>query len=291
MNDRVPKRKSKEMANKFYNDFDQRIWQGPRWDGYRTRFEVDRDRIIHTSAFRRLQAKTQVFLAGEYDFYRTRLTHSLEVAQIARSICSFLKYSSKFLSEKYYIDSALIEAVGLAHDIGHPPFGHAGERELNILMKPFGGFEGNAQTLRLLTTTIYSAGASRSGIMRRSGMSPTRAFMDGVMKYKTLQNQMPDAPNHFLYNDQSDCLNFVFDNQEVPAELSVGEKLNSFRSIECQIMDWADDIAYRVNDIADSVNAGFIDKSKLERWASSVKLSSMVRVDRDAGLVQKGGGS
>lgn len=262
------------MANDFYNDFDREIWNGPRNTDYRTPFQQDRDRVIHSSAFRRLQAKTQVYLTGEYDFYRTRLTHSLEVAQIARGICGFLKHSSNALSDNFYIDTDLVEAIGLSHDLGHPPFGHSGERELNQLMKNYGGFEGNAQTLRLLTKTIFSNGLTRSGSVTRSGMAPTRAFVDGVMKYKTLRHQTPAAPNHFIYDDQSGCVDFIFNGRPIPSHLTPGQNLNDFQSIECQIMDWADDTAYRLNDIVDGVNAGFINKLRVEQWAASTKLTS-----------------
>src|SRR5271157_2740767 len=105
------------MENTFYNDFDIQCLTKERAADYRSPFEIDRDRIIHTSAFRRLQAKTQVFLSGEYDFYRTRLTHSLEVAQIGRSICSFLKQTSPFLHDDFYVDGDLVEAICLSHDI------------------------------------------------------------------------------------------------------------------------------------------------------------------------------
>ena len=103
-------------------------------------FQRDRDRIIHAAAFRRLAYKTQVFVNHEGDFFRTRLTHSLEVAQIARSVCRYLR-----------INEDLGEALALAHDLGHPPFGHAGEDALKELMKPFGGFDHNAQSLRVVT--------------------------------------------------------------------------------------------------------------------------------------------
>ena len=143
--------------NKFYSDFDFAVPESGslRSGDYRTPFERDRDRIIHTSSFRRLQSKTQVFLSGEYDFYRTRLTHSIEVAQIGRSICARLQRTSDLLGDDYFVDPDLVEAVCLAHDIGHPPFGHTGERTLHRLMQPYGGFEGNAQTLRILKSTIF----------------------------------------------------------------------------------------------------------------------------------------
>ena len=106
----------------------------------RSPYQRDRDRIIHSSAFRKLQYKTQVFVNHEGDFYRTRLTHSIEVAQIARSIARQLG-----------LDEDLTEALALAHDLGHPPFGHAGEEALNLAMKPFGGFDHNVQSLHVVT--------------------------------------------------------------------------------------------------------------------------------------------
>ena len=118
------------MPNRFYNAFDSETQGAPRKADYRTSFQIDRDRIIHAHAFRKLQSKTQVFLSGEYDFYRTRLTHSMEVAQIGRSICQFLRTQKGVLQEDFYIDSDLVEGVCLAHDLGHPPFGHSGERTL-----------------------------------------------------------------------------------------------------------------------------------------------------------------
>ncbi len=122
------------MTNRFYNAFDSENYGGLRKPDYRSVFQMDRDRIIHAHAFRKLQSKTQVFLSGEYEFYRTRLTHSMEVAQIGRSICHFLRSQSGPLSADFHIDSDLVEAVCLAHDLGHPPFGHSGERTLQELM-------------------------------------------------------------------------------------------------------------------------------------------------------------
>ena len=246
--------------NKFYTDFDCEELD-PRDPDYRSVFQRGRDRLIHNAAFRRLQAKTQVFLSGEYDFYRTRLTHSIEVSQIAGSITRFLNSSSSQLSENHFIDIALVEACALSHDIGHPPFGHAGEGMLHQLMMPWGGFEGNAQTLRLITEIIFTSGRSRRG------MNPTRAFMDGVLKYKTLFSQWDNPSKHFLYDDQKKYLDFVFDGRPFPAQFTPGRELNKLRSLECQIMDWADDTAYSLNDLVDSANAGFVTIVQVSRWA------------------------
>ena len=254
-------------ANRFYSAFDtDTLTSRKPADGeYRSGFQIDRDRIIHSSSFRRLQSKTQVFLSGEYDFYRTRLTHSIEVAQIGRSICAWLQQSSDLLTDDFFIDPDLVESACLSHDLGHPPFGHTGERTLHRLMAPYGGFEGNAQTLRILAQTIFSEG--------REGMNPTRALLDGVLKYKTLRSEAADAKNHYLYDDQAAHLRFAVGDHDFPAELKPGKVRNSFRSIECQIMDWADDTAYSLNDIADGIHAGFISLPKLEAWAAAQTLS------------------
>ena len=253
------------MPNRFYGAFDTERFSGNQDAGdFRTPFQIDRDRVLHTPSFRRLQNKTQVFWSGEYDFYRTRLTHSLEVAQIGRSICHWLKSPGGLLAEDFYIDPDLVEAACLSHDLGHPPFGHAGERTLNHLMAPHGGFEGNAQTLRLLTERIFSA--------RRSGMDPSRAFLDAVLKYKSLWTELKTArgkppEHHFLYDFQHSWLDWAMGGNDFPAEFPPGEARDSVKSIECQIMDWADDTAYSLNDLADSVRAGFLRMERIEAWA------------------------
>ena len=256
-------------ANRFYSSFDFETLDPRKTapDEYRNAFQIDRDRIIHSSSFRRLQSKTQVFLSGEYDFYRTRLTHSIEVAQIGRSICAWLAQQGGVLGDDFFIDPDLVESTCLSHDLGHPPFGHTGERTLHKLMEPYGGFEGNAQTLRILTQTLFSE--------KHKGMAPTRAFLDGILKYKTLKSEVPDAKNHYIYDDQESCLDFVFGKKAFPVELTPGDARNEFKSVECQIMDWADDTAYSLNDLADGIHAGFIDVTKIERWAEerTAKLS------------------
>lgn len=277
------------MKNRFYAEFDfQRRSGKSEPTDYRTPFQIDRDRILHTPTFRRLQNKTQVFWSGEYDFYRTRLTHSLEVAQIGRSICHWLAAdASGALTPEFFIDSDLVEAICLSHDLGHPPFGHAGEHTLNHLMANYGGFEGNAQSLRLLTERIFSS--------TRSGMDPTRAFLDGILKYKTLHQELitlhGKAPkNHFIYDDQESHLDWVLDGSDFPAEFPPGSRRDSVKSIECQIMDWADDTAYSLNDLSDSARAGFLRIESIEAWAEKnehpcgeqTPLGSLIRAIRRA---------
>ena len=268
------------MTNRFYQAFDFETASGyPRPDDYRSPFQVDRDRILYTSAFRRLQSKTQVFLSGEYDFYRTRLTHSLEVAQIGRSICQHLWQGSDQLGDDYHIDADLVEAACLSHDLGHPPFGHSGERTLHTWMEGRGGFEGNAQTLRMLTETIYAD--SRDG--KQTGMNPTRAFLDSILKYKAFLNEVPDARNHFIYDTQEPWLDFVFgESWASVSEGGPGKSRNDVRSIECQIMDWADDTAYSLNDLVDGINVSFLTIERIERWATEQTLN-----DTEAGHLEK----
>lgn len=254
------------MSNRFYGAFDFELVEsrpGKEAD-HRSPFQVDRDRVIFSQPFRRLQSKTQVFQSGEYDFYRTRLTHTIEVARIARSITEYLNARSERLRPDFHLDADLVEAVGLAHDLGHPPFGHIGERKLNQLMQTHGGFEGNAQTLRILTRLIYP---------RRDkphGMRSTRAFLDGVLKYKTLHRdatcevggRVVYPRNHFIYNEQEPIRDFVF------AGAPVVGPIDAVKSIECQIMDWADDTAYSLHDIVDGVQARFISPEAIEDWRS-----------------------
>jgi len=247
------------MSDDFYGVYDRECFgdafNGPRKADYRSVYHQDRDRIMFSPAFRRLQAKTQVFQAGEYDFYRTRLTHSLEVSRIAESIAIWLRSAHP----EVRVDAHLLEAISLAHDIGHPPFGHAGERALNVLMEEYGGFEGNAQTLRILTRTIYSRTKGRNG------MSPSRALLDGVLKYKRLYRNRGDETNHFIYDDQAAILEFCFGAGDLAGKLASTD-VNGFQSLECQIMDLADDIAYSCFDIVDGVKARFLSPDKLQAW-------------------------
>ena len=247
------------MSDNFYGPFDHECfcdsYNRERRQDYRSVFQQDRDRIMFTGAFRRLQAKTQVFQAGEYDFYRTRLTHSLDVASVAKSIAVWLRRGQP----EVQVDPDLLEAVCLAHDIGHPPFGHAGEKVLNELMEPYGGFEGNAQTLRILTRTIYSNPESRGG------MSPSRALLDGVLKYKRLHRDRGTKTNHFIYDNQAEILDFCFGTSDLSTALGT-DKVNAFRSLECQIMDLADDVAYSCFDIVDGFNARFLTPERLQGW-------------------------
>ena len=235
---------------------------------YRPEFRVDLERIRFSPYFSRLSAVTQVISqSGAGLAVHNRLTHSVKVTAVARAIAVSLVGDrgerGALVRGLGGCDPVVVQAAAAAHDLGHPPFGHSGERTLQELMVKWGGFEGNAQTLHLLTDTIYE---NAEGVR---GMAPTRALLDGVLKYKKLFREFPAPPtNHFLYDTQDRHRAFVLGDAAIPAELHAGEKLNAFKSIECQIMDWADDAAYSLNDIVDGVRAGFLTVERIERWAA-----------------------
>jgi dGTPase len=220
--------------------------------------ERDRDRILHSAAFRRLQGKTQVFGIGQADFYRTRLTHSIEAAQIARAIAHNLCEEHPEL--KRCVTPELAEAVALAHDLGHPPFGHTGEQTLDACMREVSRkagldgkdclrFEGNAQTFHILVAAEPKSPAY-------PGLNLTRATLTGVMKYPFEQNE--DA-GKFIFTSDTPAAQWTLNLGEGLAKArSGGHRPQPKTAIVCQIMNWADDCAYSVHDVEDALQAQFL---------------------------------
>lgn len=196
----------------------------------RTPFARDRDRIIHATAFRRLKEKTQVFVAHEGDHFRTRLTHSLEVAQIARSLATAMG-----------LDADLAETIALAHDLGHPPFGHAGEDELEIQMGPYGGFDHNVQTFRVVSKL-------ERRYPRFDGLNLTWETLEGIIKHNGPVTEKLAKPSWAAI-------------VEFDKEYDLG--LDTWASAEAQVAALADDIAYNNHDVDDGVQAGLFDLNEL----------------------------
>lgn len=199
----------------------------------RSEFQRDRDRIIHSTAFRRLQHKTQVFLHHDGNHFRNRLTHTLEVSQMARSMARALR-----------LDEDLAEAVALSHDLGHTPFGHAGERALHLCMEPYGGFDHNIQAMRVVTRL-------ENRYAEHDGLNLTWETLEGILKHNGPLTNADGSP-HGKYTKEG--LPAGLDDLPAVADL----RISSYASLEAQIAAIADDVAYNAHDIDDALRAGLI---------------------------------
>jgi len=261
-----------------------------RQQDHRDPFQRDRARILHSASFRRLQSKTQVMGSGQSDFYRTRLTHSLEAAQIGSGITAQLRCKYPKLSKELFPQSdSLIETICLAHDIGHPPFGHGGEIALNYMMRNHGGFEGNGQTLRIV--------ARLETFSEHFGMNLSRRTLLGLMKYPQLienlhKEMQPQSVNNFrqlkadewhppkgLFKDDQDIIDWVLEplskndrelfqsikSQNIKPQQNNKHNKTRFKSLDCSIMELADDIAYGIHDLEDAIVTKVVNRTDFER--------------------------
>ena len=240
-----------------YSDFDRErfLTEDRTATSRRGEFARDRARVLHSSALRRLGAKTQVLSPTGGDFARTRLTHSLEVAQIGRE-----------MSIDLGLNADIVDMACLAHDLGHPPFGHNGEKALNDWAEGIGGFEGNAQTLRLLTRIepkVFTTGG------RSLGLNLTRASLDATCKYPWRRDQAPQQ------NDHSLKFGVYEDDLEIFTWLREGAP-DRVKSVEAQVMDFADDVAYSVHDFEDAIVAKFVDLKALNDSAAEAELLTKI---------------
>jgi dGTPase len=242
------------MSGYSESDLERFVFEPAKRAG-RTEFMRDRARVIHSASLRRLGAKTQVAVPWENDFQRTRLAHSLEVAQIGRE-----------LGDSLGADPDLLDTACLAHDLGHPPFGHNGESALADITDACGGFEGNAQSFRLLTR-LEAKTVTNEG--RSVGLNLTRASLDAVTKYPWVQ--AGDKRKYGVYHDDL----------EIFAWMRLGAE-DSGRCIEAQIMDWSDDVSYCVHDLEDALVAGQVEVANFEKDLSSLYAVMVADYEVDA---------
>jgi len=213
----------------------------------RTPFQRDRDRVIHSSALRRLANVTQVVDPGEGYVFHNRLTHTLKVAQIARRLAEKLARDERAAAALGGIDPEVVEAAALAHDLGHPPFGHIAEKELDLLLRSdpyqvFDGYEGNAQSFRIVTAL-----ATRS--KDHAGLNLTRATLNALLKYPWHREPSGKKNKKWGYYHHTELAEFQW--------VRDGQTGDERKSVEAEIMDWSDDIAYAVHDLEDFYRAGF----------------------------------
>ena len=252
-------------------------------DDARTPYEVDRARIIHSGSFRRLQGKTQILNLGDSDFYRTRLTHSLEVAQIGAGLVRQLEKDQTASDVHPHLPpECLMQVLGYSHDLGHPPFGHGGEIALNYCMRDAGGFEGNGQTLRLLSRLEDFSKSDGANLARRTllgilkypiryseatnaDLTPMR--LEGPYSIAVIDRKACKPPKCYL-DDEADVVHWLLEevssddrNEFLQIERSEGKHAKSLhKSLDCTLLDLADDIAYGVHDLEDVIAIRLMDE-------------------------------
>lgn len=246
---------------------------------HRSPYQRDKARVLHSAAFRRLQAKTQVLGVGLSDFYRTRLTHSLEAAQIGTGIAAQLQGKYPTLTDEIGLDPHLIETLCLAHDIGHPPFGHGGEIALNYMMHDAGGFEGNGQTFRIVTQLEPYTASCGMNLSRRSilGLIKYPNFLDTLTNTAIIADKQPGLrqvkadkwhPPKGLFRCDEALFDWVIaplskeDKARFVEAKSISGKHSKtqYKSFDCSIMELADDIAYGIHDLEDAIVMGMINR-------------------------------
>jgi dGTPase len=240
-----------------YDEADAARFHREQHRSQRDDFARDRARVLHSAALRRLAAKTQVLSpASPADFARNRLTHSLEVAQVGRELATALRLSPD-----------VVDTACLSHDLGHPPFGHNGERALNEWAQDFGGFEGNAQTLRILTR-LEPKSVDEEG--RSHGLNLTRASLDAACKYPwTSDHPLPDPGGRLKFG--------VYPEDEEVFRWLRAEAPGRVRCIEAEVMDLSDDIAYSVHDFEDAIVNGYLDPARLGADAEHAALLDAIQ--------------
>ena len=242
---------SQHWSSRMYCDKPDRVSQ------FEDAYQSDCSRLIYSPSFRRLQGKTQLYPNGEYDYFRSRLTHSLEVNEIAQCICTSInqKIGQKGLETKFSVCSDVVRFACLAHDLGHPPFGHDGEEALNKCMEKYDGFDGNAQTFRILTriekggVSSYSLMADR-GYGERVGLNITYRSLASVLKHVDKDSNPEKPAARGFYPSEAGIVEEVF--------TALGCPRPGLRTIECQIMDISDDISNAVHDLDDSLKSGLL---------------------------------
>lgn len=259
------------------------VWYERRekWDSHkddvRDAAAIDYSRVIHSASFRRLQGKTQILNLGDGDFYRTRLTHSLEVAQIAGGITDMLRIGSV---DGPLPNLTMVQAMGAVHDLGHPPFGHGGEVALNFCMRNDGGFEGNGQTLRILTRLEKFSAEAGANLTRRTLLGVLKypvaysdvvnserspALVDGPSVERILDRKISKPPKCYL-DTESDIVEWILaplsptdrDTFCSATEIPGKHKTARHKSFDCSIMDLADDISFGVHDLEDAITLGLL---------------------------------